>query len=274
LYTGIKEVDLTDEQLAAFYENKYQIDMTKNQYLMIKRNGELVDKRRWDGEKFVKLKFKTIDNIRFGKIKPLNPEQECLFDLLENDSIPGKLIVGNWGSGKTFVTLCWSIDKIDKKSPYNKIIFIRNNVDVKDTVNLGALPAGINEKLKPWALPIADILGSEIEMDRLIADEKIELSHLGFIRSRSFDKSIVVVNECQNLTAEHMALLVSRIGNDSVLILDGDTRQIDRATFDKNNGIAAIVEALGGNEMFGMVALRKTERSKFAALAELISKID
>ena len=275
MYTGIYEVDLnTDDQVASFYEDKIKFDLKKNQYIIIRHNGEAIEKRRWDGEKLVKLKFKVIENQHFGKIKPLNEEQECMFDLLENESINGKLIIGNWGSGKTWVSLCWALDKIERKSSYNKIVFIRNNIEVKDTTNLGALPAGINEKLKPWAMPIADILGSEIELDRLITDGKVELCHLGFARSRSFDNSIVIVNECENNTADHMALLVSRIGHDSVLILDGDLRQTDRNAFSKNSGIEAISNALVGNEMFGMVCLKKTVRSKFAALADLIVRID
>jgi PhoH-like ATPase len=249
--------------------------MVKNQYLLVKdKSGCIVDKKRWDGEKFVRLKYKIIDNTRFSKVKPLNPEQECFFDMLDNETIIGKLVIGNWGSGKSYIALCWALDKIEKRSNYNKIIYIRNNIEVKDTVSLGALPSGLNEKLRPWAMPIADILGSEIELDRLISDSKIELAHLGFIRSRSFDNAIVIVDECQNLSAEHMALLVSRIGNNSTLIIVGDTRQMDRSNFEKNSGICAIIEALKGDEMFGVVCLRKTERSKFSALAERICRLD
>lgn len=277
MYTGIKETDpLSDQELADFYENKIRFDLKKNQYLLIKNsNGDIVDKRRWDGEKLVKLKYRVIDNQRFGVVKPLNVEQECLFDLLENDSVIGRLVIGNWGSGKTYITLCWALNKIEKNKPeFSKIVYIRNNIDVKDTVGLGALPSGINEKLKPWAMPIADVLGSETELDRLISDGKLELAHVGFLRGRSFDNSIVLVNEAANHTSEHMALIVSRIGKGSVLILDGDTRQTDRATFEKDSGINSVISALAGNPMFGMVCLKKTERSPFASLAESICRID
>ena len=275
MYTGIKEVLLSDEEVADFYENKIRYEMSKNQYLLVKRkeDGSTIEKRRWDGEKLVKLKWKAIESQLFDKIKPLNDEQECLFDLLDNESIIGKLIVGAWGSGKTMVSLSWSLDKV-VRGRFNKLIFIRNNIEVKDTVSLGALPSDSNSKLKPWAMPIADVLGSELELDRYISDGKIELVHLGFARSRSFDNSVIVINECQNLTAEHMALLVSRVGKNTIIIFDGDVRQSDKITFEKNPGINALVNALAGNEMFGMVNLKKTERSKFASLAENICRID
>ena len=89
---------------------------------------------------------------------------------------------------------------------------VRNNVEVKDTFNLGALPSGINEKLLPYAMPAVDLLGNTTELFRLIDDGKLELLHLGFARGRSFENTIVIVDESENLTAEHAALLVSRIG--------------------------------------------------------------
>jgi PhoH-like ATPase len=230
----------------------------------------IIDKLRWDNKKYNKVKIKKFATGFDGDIKPLNTEQECLFDLLDNDSISVKCILGNWGSGKTFVSICWALSKLNGKSDYRKIIYLRNNVDVKDTNSLGALPNDQNSKLKPWAMPIADIMGGEVLLDQYIKQDKIELAHLGYIRGRSFENCIVIVSECQNLTSEHIALLISRIGKNSVIIFDGDTKQVDKLTFEKNSGIESLVESLRGNELFGVVQLKKTERSKVAALAELI----
>lgn len=273
MYSGIKEIELNDEDLAAYYEGRMKFDLVTNQYLLVKDStGKVVEKKRWDGSSLMPLKFKKINNVHFGEVKPLNIEQECLMDLLNNEGVTVKVVSGAWGGGKSFLTLCWAIDAMEKnKSSYKKIVYVRNNVDVKDTTSLGALPSSANEKLKPWAMPIADILGSEIELDRFINDGKIELAYLGFIRGRSFDDSIIIVNECQNHTAEHIALLISRVGKNSVIIFDGDTRQVDRTVFEKNSGVTTLVEKLAGNELFGMVQLKKTERSRTAALADLIT---
>ena len=274
--TGIKRMRMTEEDMAAFFEKRMKIDMQINQYLFIENSeGKVVHKQRWNGEEFVNLKYKVIDNPRFGRVKSLNDEQDALFDLLMNEDVTVKLISGRWGSGKTAVSMWWAIDTIDKgRGKYSNIVFIRNNVDVKDTVALGALPSTANEKLKPYAMPIADILGSVTEMERFMEDGILELVHLGFVRGRNFGGenkgAIVVVDECQNLSAEHVALLISRIGKNSVILFIGDSVQVDKQIFEKNSGMSRLTERLTGNKMFGTVQLIKTERSETSALAELL----
>lgn len=266
---------MSDEDVASFYEGRYKIDMEINQYLFIKNDtGKVIEKRRWDGESLVPLKYKIIDNYRFGRVKPINDEQEALFDLLQDEERTVKQITGIFGGGKNFCTLTYALDAIDKgekgKSPYKKIVLVRNNVEVRDSISLGALPQGINEKLLPFAMPTADLLGSSIELFRLIDDGKIELLHLGFARGRSFDNTIIVVDESENLTSEHTALLVSRVGKNSVIIFLGDLNQTDKIVFEKNSGLERLNTRLFGNKLYGCVHLVKTERSETAALAALL----
>jgi PhoH-like ATPase len=270
--SGIKYVTLTNEDLAAFYEGRLKIDMSINQYLFIKNiDGEIVEKRKWNGLELTPLKFKVIDNYRFGKVKPVNDEQFCLWDMLQDETITVKQVSGVWGSGKTFVSLVYAIDAIERqKSPYKKLILVRNNIEVSNTVSLGALPSGANDKLLPFAMPVADVLGNVSELFRMIEDNKLELLHLGFARGRSFDDCIVVVDECENLTSEHVALLVSRIGKNSIIIFLGDDQQSDRPVFEKNSGMERLNSRLFGNKLYAGIHLTKTERSETAALAELL----
>jgi len=185
-----------------------------------------------------------------------------------------KEITGVAGGGKNFCAFTYALDAIDKgehgKSPYHKIVLVRNNIEVKDSVGLGALPAGINEKLLPYAMPAADLLGSTIELFRLIDDNKLELLHLGFARGRSFENAIIIVDESEDLTAEHVALLVSRVGKNSVIMFLGDTTQTDKPVFEKNSGLERLNSRLFGNPLFGCVHLLKTERSETAALSALL----
>jgi PhoH-like ATPase len=246
--------------------------MEINQYLFIKNNGgEIIEKRRWDGSNLIPLKYKLIENYRFGKVKPINDEQFALFDLLQDESITIKEITGVVGAGKNYASFVYALDAIDKgNSPYHKIVMVRNNVEVKDSVPLGALPQGINEKLFPYAMPAADLLGSSIELMRLIDDGKVELLHLGFARGRSFDNTIIIVDESENLTAEHVILLVSRVGKNSIIMFLGDTNQTDKVVFEKNSGLERLNTRLFGNKLFGCVHLVRTERSETAALAALL----
>jgi len=275
-YNGIYEKDLSDEEMAGVYENRNVIGLLINQYVFIKNNdGKVVDKFRWDGEKFSPLKYSNYPGQRLGGkiVKPINDEQQALFDLLANDDIKIKEIKGVAGSGKNYCAMAFALSKIYKggsHSKYQKIVLVRNNVEVKNSSPLGALPSGINEKLLPYAMPAADILGSKLALNRMIADEKIELLHLGFARGRNFDNSILIVDESENLTSAHVALLVSRVGKNSIILFLGDQRQVDRVVFEKDSGLVRLNSRLSGNPLYGCVHLKSVERSETARLAELL----
>jgi len=275
LESGIKNVYMNDNELAKFYEGKFPLEMKLNEYLFIRDIDEnVIDKKKCNSEgEITHLKHKPIGskNNRFSRkaIVPLNDEQFALFDLLQNRQITVKQITGVAGSGKNYCAFAYAMEAIDK-GEYNKVVLIRNNIGVKDTCELGALPAGINEKLLPFAMPAADLLGSTSELFKLIENEQVELVHLGFVRGRSFENSIIIVDESENLTAEHASLLVSRVGKGSVIMFLGDLDQVDKPIFTKNSGLERLNERLVGHPLYGCVHLIKTERSETAALANLM----
>lgn len=246
------------------------ISLLINQYVIIKNSdGEIIDKGRWTESGFAKLKYKNIENNMFGKISPRNIEQQMAFDLLQNKNITGALLIGSMGSGKTMLSLCYALDQVtSNRSKYDRIVFLRNSIPVKNTVDLGALPGTLEEKIRPYAMSLADIIGSITELDRLIQEEVIVLDHLGFIRGRSYKRSLIILSEAQNITREMAALLIARVGEDSRLIVEGDISQCDKDVFEKQSGIMAMVDALKGDPEFGMVTLKKNERSRFASLSD------
>lgn len=241
-----------------------------NEYLIIRNyEDDYVDRYRYDGNKLVRFPNKSIDNEYIKKLKPRNFRQQCCFDLLQNDSIPVKLITGNQGGGKTYLAFHHALDKLEKEKLYKKIVYIRNNVDVKDVPSIGALPNSIREKLLPYILPLSDCLGSQFGLEMLEKQEKVEYLHLGFARGRSFANSIILVSECENLTREHVALLLGRVGENSIIIFDGDSTQVDKKVFCDNSGIKALQDVLRGNPLFGCVKLDKSERSAISELSSL-----
>lgn len=271
MQVGIKEIKLTDEKMAQFYSD-YQLDenLFINQYVIIKdMKDNYIDRYKWDGKKLNKFNNKIIHNKYIDKLKPRNFRQQCCFDLLNNDSIPVKLITGVQGSGKTFLTLHYALDKLENGKIYDKIVYIRNNIDVKDTKELGALPNGLRDKLLPYIMPIADCIGDTLGLQLLENQGKVEYVHLGHVRGRSFSNSVVICSESQSLTKEHVALLLGRIGENSIIVFEGDLTQIDKKVFKENSGILALEEVLCGNELFGWVHLDRTERSKVADLSSL-----
>ena len=237
-----------------------------NEYVKIYEGSELKDIQVWTGNEYRPLKYKDIKNDFLGQtIKPLNIEQRMAFDLLQNPSIPVKLLSGVPGSGKDFLMFlhAWDLVQRGKK---DKIIFIRNLVPFKDAPEIGFLEGSLQKKIE-WGLgPIASILGEE-SLQMAEQQGQIEAVNLGFIRGMSWDNVILYVSEGQNITGGGYKLLVSRCGKNSELWVNGDTLQTDGKKFEQNNGIERMLNSWKGDKLFGTVKLLKTERSDVAELA-------
>lgn len=271
-YCGYKEIELSNEDLAAFYSSENNVDYgcKTNEYLVMKNmDGEVVDKYRWDGTEFVKLNTKPISSKFGGKVAPRNLQQELALDMIHNDDITVKMIAGKFGSGKTYLYSAAAVELLEKNK-YEKIIFVRNNIEVKNTKPLGFLPGEQDEKIWPFAAPLADHVGGEYQLEMMIRNRKVELAHLGFIRGRDIKNSIIFCTEAENLTKEHIQLLISRVGDGSTIWFDGDLKQRDAEVFVKNSGMELAINRLAGHPRFGYVKLLKSERSETAAMADLL----
>ena len=165
--------------------------------------------------------------------------------------------------------LAHALDLI-KQEKMRKMVWIRNGVKVKNAADIGLLPGPADDKMMPYAMPIADHVGGKENLLRLIAEEKIELENLGALRGRSWNDTIIYCSEAENLTKEHVQLLIGRVGEGSELWMNGDYRQVDGKVFETNNGLMTAIDRLKGRELFGYVKLQKTERSITASLADLL----
>lgn len=274
-YNGYLEKIFTEEEMANFYENKIfpkDLNMLENQYLYIENSqGEIVDKYRVEKNNFIPLKYKPTKNNYTDAIFPRNPEQELAFDMLQNPNITVNLLTGRFGSGKTLIMLSNALSEIEKNH-FQKIVWVRNNIEVKNTKSLGALPGDEFDKLYPFAKPIADHVGGLSGLKFLMnpTEPLLEIEHLGYMRGRDIKNSIILVSEAENLTKEHVQLLIGRVAEGSQIWFDGDLKQTDSEVFEKYSGIRAMIDKLKGQELFGYVHLKKSERSKTAQLADLL----
>ena len=241
-----------------------------NEFAEIFEGTELKDVLFWDGHQYTPLKYKDIKNPYLDEIvKPRNLEQKMAFHLLQNQDIKVKLLTSAWGSGKTLIALSYALEQIHK-GIYSKLIFVRNNIVVADTHDIGFLPGDLRDKMSIWGAPLADHLGGQEMLDRLIDEDIIEIYPLSHMRGRSIVNSIVLCDECENMNDKLVTFLMSRIEKDSELIFCGDVAQIDHHKFEKNNGIKAMINSLAGDPLFGMVKLVKSERGPVAALCDKI----
>ena len=271
-YKGYIEVEMNDDCLAQFYSNKdlWAGDLYENQYLLIKDStGEIVDKYCRQNGELRQVLFCKLGGSFTGAIKPRNPQQACLFDMLKDKTSKIKLVTGRFGSGKTLAMTNAALELIEK-GKFERIVWVRNNVSVKDAPEIGYLPGTEIDKLMPYVMPLADHAGGEEGIKKMLENGTLEVIPLGHLRGRSLRTCIVFCTECENLTRQHIQLLMGRIDEGSQLWLDGDVKQRDKDIFEKSAGLERMVERLAGNKLFAHIHLEKSERSEVAALADLL----
>jgi PhoH-like ATPase len=254
--------------MASLYSNPQvnTLGAKTNEYCTVFGGSDLKDILRWDGSSYNKLNYRSFKSALGSKVEPRNTEQKMLFDLLQNREIPIKLCLGRFGSGKSYLMLAHALNLV-QKGEFDRIVFVKNNIQVKDTKDIGALPGEELDKMMPWLKQIEDHVGP-FTFEDMLNQNIIEPVHLGYIRGRDIRNSIIFCDEVENMTRQHIQLLIGRVSSRSELWLAGDLKQTDGINFEKNSGIQALIQGLTGDPLFGMVKLMKSERSKVAALAD------
>ena len=272
-YKGCRHITFDDNEMSYFYNhtNENYLDCINGEYLIIHKNdGDIVDYRKWDGTQYKSVpKSRSINTKYYGKVKPINPEQVVAFDMLQDQNKTIKVLTGKMGSGKDYIMIANALKQIED-GRYNKLIYIRNPIGVFQAEQIGFLPGEKFDKLESFAMVLADHLGGECGLEYYISAGLIEIEHLGFIRGRDFKNAIVYCTEAENLSKEHVQLIIGRIGEGSSLWMNGDIKQTDSPVFRLNNGLLSVVQKLAGHEKLGYVQLNKTERSETASLADLL----
>lgn len=270
-YTGYREIFVEDEFLGKFYTGEISpetFELKNNEYLIVTNaKGEAIDYFRNKNGILERIKYPEIGNNFTGIMRPRNPQQYCALDLLKNEDVPVKLLTGRFGTGKTMACVVAALQAIEE-GRFEKVVFVRNNVQVKDTDNLGALPGDIDNKMLPYLLPFADHCGGLEGIKRLVDEGKLEVIPLAYLRGRSIRNAIIYSMESENLTKEHIQLIIGRVDEGSQVWFDGDLKQRDKGVFEKSQGLERMIERLQGDSLFGYVHMPKVERSVVAALAD------
>ena len=272
-YTGYTALEPNSEEYNLLYttNNLPGYIFHENEYVIITNEfGEPLDKFCYQDGKLRPVKFSVFNNTYTGKLKPRNVHQELAFDMLKDKTSTVKLVTGTWGTGKTMSLVVAALEAVEK-GDFDKIIWVRNNVQVKDTDQIGALPGDEHAKLLPYLGPMMDHVGGPDGIDMLISRGQLEVIPLAFLRGRSIRDSIIISSEAENLTKEHIQLLLGRVDSGSNLWMDADLKQRDRAVFEKSAGIETMIERLKDEKLFGYVHLVKSERSETARLADKLN---
>jgi PhoH-like ATPase len=196
-------------------------------------------------------------------------------DLLMDPKIPVVSLIGKAGSGKTLLALAAALQQTfgemadDRK--YNRVIVTKPVEPVgKD---IGFLPGTMEEKMMPWLAPIQDNLqflfgNDRMTLDMHIDEGRIEVEAMTYIRGRSISNSFVIIDEVQNMTRHEIKTVLTRIGENTKIVLTGDVEQIDNVYVDSTtNGLSYVIEKFKDQDISGHITLLKGERSKVATVA-------
>ena len=275
LFTGMEVIELSQDAVDEFYEKgkilpgDYNIDcnLEPNQFVVGKcgqqsllavfKQGHIVPLENWKDS--------------YVGVNPRNKEQKFALHLLQDQSIPLVSITGIAGSGKTFLTLISAISGMTE-GLYERIIITRSIQPVGR--DIGFLPGDVQEKMAPWIAPIIDnyrhgFKDKDLAYFELMMEKgKIEVAPMSFIRGRTFANSFIIVDESQNSSIHELKTVITRVGENSKIVLLGDIEQVDTPYLDTlSNGLAVISEKLRSSELSGHITLIKGERSPIATMA-------
>lgn len=230
-----------------------------------------------DGEEIVIHPLTRRSREDVWGVRPRNKEQAFALDALLDDDIKLVSLVGKAGTGKTLLAIAAGLRQVTDEERYQKLIVSRPIIPMGKDV--GYLPGSLEEKLNPWMRPIFDNVEYLMGLtkadkragrgaDELIDLGLIEIEPLTYIRGRSLPDQYFIVDEAQNLTPHEVKTILTRVGENTKLVLTGDPYQIDNPYVDsESNGLTNVVSRFKGQKIAAAVTLFKGERSELAELA-------
>jgi len=279
MYTGSNVLEVPDDLIDSFYagEEVFASDLEgvfhSNHYLTLISSsdpGKTALVR-------VPSELRPLVRLRKGEawgIKSRNREQQFAMDALLNPSIKLVTLSGAAGTGKTLCTLACALSLVQDSGTYDRLVVSRPVQPLgKD---IGFLPGDINEKMGPWMGPIKDALEfltrgkakGRSMYEEMVDLRMLEVEPLTYIRGRSMPNTLFILDEAQDISRSEMKTIVSRIGENSKLVLIGDVLQISNPYLDStNNGLSNVIEKFKSYDFAAHVTLLRGERSELATVA-------
>jgi PhoH-like ATPase len=210
-------------------------------------------------------------------LRPRSKEQRFALELLLDPDVAVVALDGRAGTGKTVLAIAAGLEQVVEQGRYEQLAVYRPLVPV-GRADVGFLPGGLDEKLDPWMSAIHDAIvaltdrGSSSDagrmVDELTARGQLSLESVTFLRGRSLQRQMVVIDEAQNLEPTTLKTILTRVGEGTKVVFTGDTSQIDAPYLGEgNNALAVLTNSFSGQACFGHITLTACERSGVASLA-------
>lgn len=301
IFTGFSTLLVDDQLIDRFYNGEpveisqqealqQKVKLYPNQFLMLvsSANSKKSALARHIAENTPLKRVRENESL-WGAVSPKNKEQAFAIDLLMDPNVPVVTLIGKAGSGKTLCAIAAGLQQImappskenrgreknfSTEHKYTRLIVSRPIQPLGR--DIGFLPGTLEEKMTPWLSPIEDNLRFLFANDHLMLEQYmekgiIEVEALTYIRGRSIQNAFIIIDECQNLTRHEMKTILTRVGNDSKIVLTGDIEQIDNVHVDEtSNGLTHAIEKFKEFDISGHVTLVKGERSRVATIASQV----
>ncbi|WP_040703838.1 PhoH family protein [Nocardiopsis salina] len=268
-WTGMAELDVPAHSIGELFESGSS-DIEEARDLPCHTGLVLVSERgkalgRVQPDKSVKLV--RGDRDVFG-LHGRSAEQRIALDLLTDDDVGIVSLGGRAGTGKSALALCAGLEAIMERGRHRKVVVFRPLYAVGGQ-DLGYLPGTENEKMTPWGQAVHDTLSAvagEDVIEEIVDRGMLEVLPLTHIRGRSLHDAFVIVDEAQSLERNVLLTVLSRLGENSRVVLTHDIAQRDNLRVGRHDGVVAVIEKLKGHPLFSHVTLNRSERSPVAAL--------
>lgn len=268
-WLGTSEVTLSSDDMADLYESEKLrtrdvIGLPINTGLVIhSERGSALGRIVADGE----IHLVRGDRDLFG-LHGRSAEQRLAIDMLLDSQLGIVSLGGRAGTGKSALALCAGLEAVLERQQHKKIVVFRPLYAVGGQ-ELGYLPGDQGEKMNPWGQAIFDTLGALVSqnvIDEVVERGLLEVLPLTHIRGRSLHDAFVIVDEAQSLERNVLLTVLSRIGQNSRVVLTHDVAQRDNLRVGRHDGVASVIESLKGQSLFAHITLTRSERSAIAAL--------
>jgi PhoH-like ATPase len=267
-WTGMVELDVTSAELDGLYEGG-SLDLEAARDLPCHTGVVLLGSSSTALARVTPSKeLRLIKDREVFGVHGRSAEQRVALDLLLDPSVGIVSLGGRAGTGKSALALCAGLEAVLERRQHSKVVVFRPLYAVGGQ-DLGYLPGSEGEKMAPWAQAVFDTLGavtSKVVIEEVMDRGLLEVLPLTHIRGRSLHDSFVIVDEAQSLERNVLLTVLSRIGQDSRVVLTHDVAQRDNLRVGRHDGVAAVVEKLKGHPLFAHVTLHRSERSPIAAL--------
>ncbi len=279
LHSGVVEHDVDAATLDGLFEAgkiSIEVDALVNEFVVLRAGRSRSGLARVVEAGEMSTLERVPTHVRAFGVEPKNLAQTVALHHLLDPDIPAVSMMGNAGTGKTFLALAAALEQVLEQQRYRRVSVYRPLVAV-GRQEVGFLPGDLSEKLAPWMAAVNDNLyalfseggvdGARAAVEELVARGELELAAVTYLRGRSITDEFVIIDEAQNLELSTLKVILTRMGRNSKVVFCGDLSQVDNPYISPYGGMAALIEKFKGSPLFGHVTLDRTIRSPLAEMA-------